>query len=554
MTAAVLLLAEVPATGYLGGVAAERVPMRAEGGDVPASALIDHIAMRLGEGRPVIALYPAWAGKRPGQVIRMARGILETDRIAGIGLDLPPLALSLIADQLAYLAPYVPAGVVAGLAVALPEQILAGAWLKSVTGLEHLPTSMGDHVRSYMLGGGGFLATAAPIQEVHRYGGADKLQPLPFRPADPVQVLAVQEEGDTGWFNGTLMPAVQPAVVNFAQLQPMSSDYWGTKKYVEFIAFSGHPQALSYAANALRVRPCPWCHEPVAQAACAFCGMVRRRTTQPAPAAQPAAGPAPQEQGQDPRALRGRPPAAGGPAQGMPPQRVGTPQAPQPAWPQQLRPEQQGMPGPYPQPQPQQGMPPQQPGPYPQPQQGMPPGPYQQGAPPYPQRGPGTPPQGTPQQPGPGTPPQGMAQQPGPYQQGPGTPPQGMQPMPQGHPGTPPHGQQPPAPYPVPQEPYADQGAPTGYQQAQYPAPGHPSGPQYPATGTQYPMTGPQTPAPTGDSAKRGLPPRRPPGPTADSPASEAHGPPPGGPAGTAPSPAGEHEPDPADPPRNGVL
>lgn len=276
---AVLLLGEVPSTGYVGGVAAERVILGPEAPAVPASRFIALAGERLARHQAIVALYPAWHTASAERFIRLARGVLNTDRIAGLGVNLPPLALSLIADQLAYLASYVSPGVLASLATRLPREIMAGAWLRSVAGLAHIDTSMGDHVKSYLPGG--FMVSAAPRHGVHRITGGAPVPDLGRRPADPIQVLATRCEGDLGWFQQKLMGEVRPAVVTFTQPQSLSAEFWGAKKYLEYVAFSGHPEALSHLVATTECEPCPWCAEPVGVRICPFCRMTQEP---PAPA------------------------------------------------------------------------------------------------------------------------------------------------------------------------------------------------------------------------------------------------------------------------------
>lgn len=297
----VLLLGDVPSTG-LAGTSAERVALstaRAPGHpaeqpdghdprrDHPLGTFVDLVAQRLDQAGAVLAVYPAWRREPAGHYVRFARSALETEDLVGVASSLPPLALSLMVDQLAYLAPYVPPGVLVGLASRLADDILAGAWVRSVARLEHVGASLGHHLRSYLPGG--FMVTASPGPAVHRITGRAPVNDLPFRPADPVQLLATHEDGDTRWFRDTLLPNLRPGRVQFFQPQPFSGTYWGTRRYVEYAAFSAHPQALSYAAGSVRVRRCRWCERVVATPTCPFCGMTRHRAGRRAGSHRPAA-------------------------------------------------------------------------------------------------------------------------------------------------------------------------------------------------------------------------------------------------------------------------
>jgi len=495
---AVLLLGEVPSTGYVGGVAAERVILGPNPPAVPASRFIALAADRLANQQAIIALYPSWHDGAADRFIRLARGVLNTDRIAGLGLDLPPLALSLVADQLTYLAPYVPAGVLASLATRLPGEIIAGAWLRSVAGLENIKTGFGDHMKSYLPGS--FMVSAAPTQAVHRITGGHPVGAIEHRPQNPIQVLATQAEGDTDWFQQKLMGEVRPSVVKFVNAQPLSPTFWGAKKYIEYVAFSGHPDALSRLVNSTRTRKCAWCGEPISVRTCPFCRATRELLVQPSapqetaygtPLAHPTepehAPPAPPDQVLTPHNPPGGRPAPQpqrGPApQGRP--RPAAPSGPQPAQPNGPRPAAPSGPQPA---QPSGPQPAQPSGPQPA---------YRPGGsgpqPAHPQQRPNQPdPQGRPRPPAPG--------QPGPAGPPAGRPPQsGRQPRtapppesrPPGQPGQqPPSGSGGPADRKV---------ATSGDQNGSGPAPHQPSAPTSPAN----PRSAAATPGPTDVSDPR---------------------------------------------------
>jgi hypothetical protein len=271
---AVLVLADIPSAGVIREVQADRLTLPASATSAESLACVDHMAHGLREREAVIALYPAW---RPGaavHLVRLARGMLRTDRIAGIPLELPPLAFSLVADQLAYLSAYVKPGVLASLAHRLSQEILAGAWVNSVARLEKIRTGIGEHVSSY-LPGTGFMVSAAPRADVHRITTAQPVAPIAHRPADPVLVLATQENGDVEWLQGKFRFALGAQSVTFVGGQPLSSEFWGARKYVEFVAFSGHQYALQNVLRATPCRPCPWCAEQTALEVCPFCSMVQ---------------------------------------------------------------------------------------------------------------------------------------------------------------------------------------------------------------------------------------------------------------------------------------
>ncbi|CAL9420308.1 hypothetical protein SUDANB121_01855 [Nocardiopsis dassonvillei] len=288
---AVALLADIPSTGHVGEVRAQRFSMHGDGIGERSAAFVAFARQQTAAGRKIVALYPSWRADDARRAVNFARGSLCTDDIAGVPLDLAPLALSLVADQLAYLAPYLPPGMVAALSSELPRHLLAGAWLRTVSGLEAIPTSVRQHMGSYAPTVS-FLAYCAPVQRVERLRPSEVARRLPFRPVQPVQLLcSVPDPTITGTFDDNLPQAIQPVATRTLPAQPLGPEYWGTAKYVEFVALSAHPQALAYAAGALRASACSWCGEPMTAAPCPFCasGSARSplRTRMAPPADEP---------------------------------------------------------------------------------------------------------------------------------------------------------------------------------------------------------------------------------------------------------------------------
>lgn len=338
----VALLADIPSTGHVGEAGAHRFPLRGDTVGARSSAFVAFAIEQVRSGRKVVALYPAWQATDAERAVNFARGALRTDRIAGIGVDLSPLALSLVADQLAYLAPYLPPGMVAALSGELPKHVLAGAWLRTVSGLSTLPTSMRQHVGSYAPSVS-FLALCAPTAQVGRLRPAELASGLPFRPVQPVQLLSsTPDPAITRVFDDNLPRAIQPVSTRSLPAQPLGSVYWGTSKYVEFVALSAHPQALAYAAGSIRTSACAWCGEPMAARPCPFCSAnsaghpsytpppspVRPPTPGPprntpvSPPPTPSAGPPPGP----------HPPRAGAPVPGPPPNGEAHQRSPEPPW------------------------------------------------------------------------------------------------------------------------------------------------------------------------------------------------------------------------------
>lgn len=280
---AVALLADIPSTGHVGEVRAQRFAMHGDGIGERSAAFVDFARARSEAGQKVVALYPSWQDQTAVRAVNFARGATRDDHVAGIAVDLSPLALSLVADQLAYLAPYVPSGVVAALSDELPKHLLAGAWLRSVSNLASFPVSLRQQMGS-LAPSVSYLAYCAPSRSLGRMRPSEVVRTLPFHPVRPVQLLcSTPDPTITGLFDDNLPRAIAPVATRRLPAQPLGPVYWGTSKYVEFVALSAHPQALAYAASSLRPALCTWCEEPTRSRPCPFCAGNATRPLPPRP-------------------------------------------------------------------------------------------------------------------------------------------------------------------------------------------------------------------------------------------------------------------------------
>ncbi|MDA8372087.1 MAG: hypothetical protein M0026_19785 [Nocardiopsaceae bacterium] len=272
----VAILADIPSTGHLGGIQAERFTLG--GADLAAQSggFVDYARRHTDQGHKIVALYPGWKRERAQRAIRFARGAVRSDTIADIAIDLPPLALSLLADQLAYLAPYLPSGLIAALAYELPEHMLVGGWLKNVGNLANIPVSLGQHIGSYNPKIT-YLAFRTPVPWVNRVRKADPSPSIPFRPVEPVQLLySSGEKSGPSAFENRFLPVIRAVSTRSLPPQPLGPEYWGSARYTEFVAFSAHPDALTQPARAVRPTICSWCNDQVAGPLCRFCGAVNQ--------------------------------------------------------------------------------------------------------------------------------------------------------------------------------------------------------------------------------------------------------------------------------------
>lgn len=286
---AVMLFGDVPSTGLL-QARAVRLATQASVGAEEFDELTRSLSAGPAENGAVLLVYPAWCAGEARRLLATVRVSLGTDRVAGIPLSLPPLAISLVADQLAHMGPYLWPGALAGLAHHLARTMVTGAWVSSVARLEQIQTGIADHLASY-LPNSGFMVLAAPPTGVHRITAREPLAPLEYRPEAPVLMVMADEGGDLDWLRSRLAPAVGAGSMVTVTPQPLGQTYWGTKKYLEYVALCAHPQALERAARAMRLRDCEWCGEPIAARLCPFCSMVQPELAQPVP---PNGAPAPE--------------------------------------------------------------------------------------------------------------------------------------------------------------------------------------------------------------------------------------------------------------------
>jgi hypothetical protein len=268
---AIVVLGDIPATGHFANVEALRGPDLTSPSD-SALALLDLIAQRLPDASEgILVVYPEWQREPAKRLIRLVRGLLDTDQVASIGLALPPLACSLVADLLSHAAPHLQIGYLAGLGRRLQQEVLSGARVATVAKLEHMDIKLTHHMASYSPGSG-FLAWAAPKARVERLTRKRQIGTADLQPDDPILLVAPQGPDFAG-FEQDLTSALHPQVVKTVPAQPLGATFWGTRKHVEFVAFSGHPQALSNVVRSIRYWTCPWCRQPCALEVCAICGM-----------------------------------------------------------------------------------------------------------------------------------------------------------------------------------------------------------------------------------------------------------------------------------------
>lgn len=273
--AVVSLLADIPSVSGLRESQAGRLVPDQRLDSENTLLIVDRLAHDLREHEAVVVVYPAWQAEAAERIVKLVRGAGDTDRLAGLPLNLPPLAFSLVTDQMAAMAPFMEPGRLVSVGHRLAGGVVAGAWVNSVARMQHVKTGLGEHLSS-LVPKSGFMVSAGAGQSVHRITGAHPVSPF-VRPLEgSVMVLAAhQGMGDTGWLERSFGPAIGAMSLTYVGDQPLSPRFWGTRKYVEFVAFNNHPHALWHTVQTTLCRSCPWCGEPTALERCSLCGMIQ---------------------------------------------------------------------------------------------------------------------------------------------------------------------------------------------------------------------------------------------------------------------------------------
>lgn len=214
----------------------------------------------------VIALYPA---STPGDVTRRlhaVRSVLESDRIALLGLDLPPLGLALLAQQLRQLSvcDFSP-GVLASSARLLAHYIYAGALLGSVAKLDRIPVSLKSHAKSWVPGAQ-FAVLANPRPQLVRVGQEELTGP-----EFGTRMLVAAGQLPAEWLTGTLAPAWRVQGVTTVPLPAESTRWWGTGKVAEFATGLYDVSVLYQLVSSVRREECHWCGLELIGDRCGFC-------------------------------------------------------------------------------------------------------------------------------------------------------------------------------------------------------------------------------------------------------------------------------------------
>jgi hypothetical protein len=214
----------------------------------------------------VIAVHPASGDEPTVQRLRTVRSILESDRIAMLGVELPPLGLALLAQQLRQLSvcDFSP-GVLASSARLLAHYIYAGALLGSVAKLDHVPVPLTSHTKSWVPGAQ-FGVLANPRPQLARIGQEE----LPG-PEFGTRMLVAAGQPPSDWVTASLAPAWRVQGVATVPLPAESARWWGTNRLVEFAAGLHDVSVLYQLVSSVRRDVCRWCGLELIGDRCGFC-------------------------------------------------------------------------------------------------------------------------------------------------------------------------------------------------------------------------------------------------------------------------------------------
>ncbi|MER5890269.1 hypothetical protein ABT160_41120 [Streptomyces sp. NPDC001941] len=232
----------------------------------PLDAALADMHVLLEQHGYVIALYPASLPVAHERRLHTIRSVLESDRIALLKSDLPPLGLAVLMRQLRQLSvcDFGP-GVVASAARLLSHYVYAGALLNSVTKLDRVPVSLKSHAKSWVPGSQfGVLANPAP--QLVKIGAGDLAGP-----EFATQLVLAKGPLATDWVTETLVPAWRCQGTQEVPLPVDSPRWWGTPKMVEFAAFLPDISVVYQLVASVRRERCTWCGIELIGDRCGFC-------------------------------------------------------------------------------------------------------------------------------------------------------------------------------------------------------------------------------------------------------------------------------------------
>ncbi len=214
--------------------------------------------------------------------LRAVRSLLESERMALVDVDLPPLATALLIEQLRRISPYdLGPGVLASAARLLAHYLHSGAVLGSVARLDRVRVGLGTHLRSF-LPGARFVVRATPQPSLTQLAPGTRLLPGPEYATQLAVALPGAGHGGhtaapaaTGlgedWVTGRLAADWRCQFVRRVPLPEDSAHWWGTGKLVEFAAYIADVGVLYQLVRSAHRTVCRWCALELVGDHCGFC-------------------------------------------------------------------------------------------------------------------------------------------------------------------------------------------------------------------------------------------------------------------------------------------
>nr|WP_202538800.1 hypothetical protein [Streptomyces sp. SID8379] len=223
----------------------------------------------------VIALCPQSAPDAVVHRLHSIRSVLESDRIAILRPELPPLGMAVLALQLRQLSicDFSP-GVLASAARLLAHYVYAGAVVGSVAKLDRVPVTLRAHTKSWAPGAQ-FAVVASPQPELVKLTGTSG--EIPAGPSFGTHLFYAAGQQTTDWITGALAPAWRVHGMTETRLPGESARWWATGRpgspgrIVEFAAAIPDISVLYQLVSSVRREECHWCGLELIGDRCGFC-------------------------------------------------------------------------------------------------------------------------------------------------------------------------------------------------------------------------------------------------------------------------------------------
>ncbi|MFJ9338091.1 hypothetical protein ACIRP0_02225 [Streptomyces sp. NPDC101733] len=254
-------------------------------GEADLDAALAETADLLERHGHLVVVVPPWLPRATARRLHTVRAILETDRIALLDVDLPPLATAVLVRQLRQLSvcDFSP-GVIASAARLLSHYVYAGALLGTVAKLDRVPVGLKAHARSWSPGAQ-FAVLAHPTPHLAKLGsgrtakaakgggggGGAGAGEVPAGPGFATHLTFARGQLASDWVTTDLAPAWQVQGVMENPLPADSAGWWATPKLVEFAAAIPDVSVLYQLVASVRREECRWCGFELIGDRCGFC-------------------------------------------------------------------------------------------------------------------------------------------------------------------------------------------------------------------------------------------------------------------------------------------